>query len=792
MSIGRGPQVVGQALLIAVLALTTCTAGYLVRQSRCDDAFHERAWNRVVAECHGDRWQARQRLGRAWLALQDDRSNEALAAAAQLAGTDVAGDAAFLAGYIHAKREGDAEPELARQCFQQALTEFQRIGRHDGAARAAAWLSDVARSEMRFDEQLRLSQLAIEEAKQSGDAGEHARALGKLAEAYDGIGMEQAARDSFLAAEQRSQQRPYELANILFKYAAFLLDLGTPHGLQTSLRYLDAAENKRAEAIAKHAGDLRYLVDLALGIRLNRADALCQLDRLDAADRELDAAIRELGQTGRDRSDLLSVQRARIDMVRGYIAARRHDMARAEALFRDVENSALDEDYRIRIALERARMYDHAGARAPAERAYREAITIIEHVRSTAQDVELRPWVLARRTQPYVELLRILVEQDRGPDALAVAESLHARAWLDVVLEQRRSDITAAPHALSAARIRQRLRAAPSPPLAPDTLMATLGDREALVFLTIGPATWRGHIAHGDVHFTRLPDDTLEAAYRFRLHPEDRVVSERAALALLPAELTTSPLPLYIIASGDVAAVPFAALRRHDRFLIEQRPIAYVPGLAALRCTPRSWDARAVILADSRGDLPDAAREAKQLAVASHAIALLGPAASREALALAQRARLLHVAVHGTYTPAGPAITLADGEFTATDVLDTGLAPEVVVLAGCATAASNDAESWNGFPSAFLAAGSHYVIATLRSVEDAAAARVTAAYHEQPEQMRPIARLAAAQRGLLDQLPVEAWASFAAWGDEACDAPVADAPVRSPVRSPVPLSGSGR
>jgi hypothetical protein len=35
--------------------------------------------------------------------------------------------------------------------------------------------------------------------------------------------------------------------------------------------------------------------------------------------------------------------------------------------------------------------------------------------------------------------------------------------------------------------------------------------------------------------------------------------------------------------------------------------------------------------------------------------------------------------------------------------------------------------------------------------------------------MSPIERLAAAQRTLVEALPVEAWASFAAWGSDACD-----------------------
>lgn len=242
-------------------------------------------------------------------------------------------------------------------------------------------------------------------------------------------------------------------------------------------------------------------------------------------------------------------------------------------------------------------------------------------------------------------------------------------------------------------------------------------------------------------------------------------------MVLLPAELTTSKEPLYVIANGPLADVPFAALRpQHGRYLIDERPVARLPGLAALRCTPSTWDHRLVLVGDSRGDLPEAAREVQQLA-ASHGVAPhVGPAATRSALAPAHSAQLLHLAVHSIATPSGRAIELADGNMTAADVLEADLDPELVVLTGCATAASDDAESWDSFPSAFLAAGSRYVVATLRSVEDATAARVTSAYYAQPASLNPIERLAAAQRALTGVLPVETWASFTAWGSTACSA----------------------
>lgn len=91
-----------------------------------------------------------------------------------------------------------------------------------------------------------------------------------------------------------------------------------------------------------------------------------------------------------------------------------------------------------------------------------------------------------------------------------------------------------------------------------------------------------------------------------------------------------------------------------------------------------------------------------------------------------------------------------------------------MVLTGCATAASVDAEDWTSLPSAFLAVGSEQVVATVRSVADADAAAVTGAYYEQDATLGPVARLAAAQRVLSRTQPPSRWASFAVWGDPAC------------------------
>ena len=267
----------------------------------------------------------------------------------------------------------------------------------------------------------------------------------------------------------------------------------------------------------------------------------------------------------------------------------------------------------------------------------------------------------------------------------------------------------------------------------------------------------------------RVPAAAFAAIAAFRSAPDRLDAAAAAAAILLPPELTAGDRPLTIVASGRFADLPFPALRRGSRLLIEDRAIARLPGLATMRCQIHAAGGPPVFIGDAAGDLPQAAAEVRALATAHHVPARLGAAATRAAVLASRDAAWLHLAVHGEVGPEGGALSLRDGSFAAASVLRQHLAPAVVVLAGCSTATGADVESWSGFPSAFLAAGSRFVIATTRSVGDDAAAAVMQTFYAQPAALDPIARLAAAQRVVAARVPATAWASFAAWGVIGCD-----------------------
>lgn len=729
----------------------------------CPVVFETRDWPGVARACGASWWRPYARLGAAWASSASTPLDATLDLVEAHRGTPLVFDAMAIAGYAHGRAPGEGAGARGRELLERATWGLVLMGRHGAAAHTATFLARSLRDTARFDDGLRAARWAVIEATRANDQRAMGAAATALAETFDQLGMEEDARDAFFDAAQHLAPWAPKLAYVYLKNGTFLVDLGPPH-LEAALATLDTA--------ARLAGTAR--ADLAFAAALNRADALAQLDRLDEA-----AAV--LAITPPD--DAAAV--ARLDLVKGYVAARRGDLIAAEASFAAAARGGLAEAYAVRVAYEIARIHQAQHNIAAAEAAFRRAIDGVERLRDKAGGVELRAWTLARWSRPYLGLLAVLADQGRGLDALAVAESLHARAWLDSVRGDATSVDRTPELALRDARVERR---AAGRGLDAAALLARIGAREAIVF-TSEPgesgAIWRIHVRGGHAAIVRLSERDAAAVGAFVRAPGDEAAAVLAGAALVPSDVAPGPEPLYLVASGAMAHVPFAALRRGGRFLIEDRTLARLPGLSALSCSTRPWSEAAVYLGDADGDLPAARAEVRRLA-GDHA--LVGSAATRAAFASARDAAILHVAVHGTITGGGGAVRLADGTFAATEVIDRGIAPALVVLAGCDTAASRDAEDWDGFPSAFLAAGSRHVIATLRTVDDGEAAAFVARFYQMPRALDPVDRLAAVQRTLArsGDLPVDAWSSFAVWGVAGCAVPAATPDV------PATMAGAAR
>jgi CHAT domain-containing protein len=172
------------------------------------------------------------------------------------------------------------------------------------------------------------------------------------------------------------------------------------------------------------------------------------------------------------------------------------------------------------------------------------------------------------------------------------------------------------------------------------------------------------------------------------------------------------------------------------------------------------------VLADTRGDLPKAKREAELAAARFGGRPLLGPAATSTALFAATRDGSLHVAMHTRVALGAGALDLFDRPVSALEIASRSAGPRLVLLSGCASAAADDGELATSLATAFVASGSVQVIATLRPVSDDGAAELTAAFYREGGATDPARALARAQAAAATS-NVD-WPNFVLFGHDIC------------------------
>ncbi|HZG41431.1 MAG TPA: CHAT domain-containing protein [Longimicrobium sp.] len=258
---------------------------------------------------------------------------------------------------------------------------------------------------------------------------------------------------------------------------------------------------------------------------------------------------------------------------------------------------------------------------------------------------------------------------------------------------------------------------------------------------------------------------TVAATLR-RLEGDAREADLRPDLARLydllvrPVEgrLGATGTPLVVVADGEVASVPFAALfdARRGRYLVQGHPLRFAASLrAAWRPTRQAGGARpALFVADPAFDpvahpdferLPEAAGEAAEIAARYPDGRVLraeraDPVALRAALG---RAGVLHYAGHAVFDDERPeqsylllartagsrgGETLRAGEIAQLDLRNLSL----VVLAACRTVRTGNgrAAGFSGLAGAFLAAGAGGTVGSLWEVDDHYTRRLMVPFHD--------------------------------------------------------------
>lgn len=306
-----------------------------------------------------------------------------------------------------------------------------------------------------------------------------------------------------------------------------------------------------------------------------------------------------------------------------------------------------------------------------------------------------------------------------------------------------------------------------SPDWASRPLRAPRG-QVAVEFAMVGDTLLAWTLWDGEMHFARRTvnrADLVRNVERVRSALELRSADSVVVPALealydelirpLRPRLGPSGTPLVIVADGELAALPFAALRDRERgrFLVEDHAVRFASSLRDPTASVRPGQRLAVTLvADPAFDrrsfpelqrLPGAAAEVEAIG-GLYADARLVDGADADAAAIGRafrRGGIAHFAGHAVFDDARPErsflVAAPGGEsgaarITAAEIerMDLG-GLRLVVLSACQTARAQAGRSggFAGLAGAFLAAGAGGVVGSLWRVDDASTRTLMERFH---------------------------------------------------------------
>ena len=280
----------------------------------------------------------------------------------------------------------------------------------------------------------------------------------------------------------------------------------------------------------------------------------------------------------------------------------------------------------------------------------------------------------------------------------------------------------------------------------------------------------------------------------------DRAAAAEVARSVLPPEPLPAGSRLLVVPDGPLHHIPFEALRRGERFLVEDHEIVVAASATALGLMrrqhrkaasggflgvadpiPAADDERFPRLPHSREEI-DAIAE---LFPETHRKVLAGEGATKAGLRSAglRDYRFVHFATHGWLDAddlrhSGLRLSAGDGDpdsalLSLAEILTLDLAAEVVVLSACRSGLGEllRGEGLVGMTRAFLYAGARSVVVSLWNVGDRSTADFMQSFYRGLESDRtPAAALRQAKLDFLgseraDRQWVRRWAPFILVGD---------------------------
>lgn len=660
-------------------------------------------------------------------------------------------------------RRGDYAAALARHGEANAAM--------DGALARAAGAEEKLRAEEWVEKQRRVAAVNLGSIKEK--LGQYREAL----EIYDRLLKEE---------EAGKKLDPFQRAYVHLNRGPLQRHLGAPQ--------LALESYKTAALLFESIGD-----------RAGRANAelnqgILQLENFGEAGLARDHFRAVLGDSGSPESANIEF-RAYASAYLGRALQALGELDAAETILRETRDAAREKGYKEGEYIALFGLGRVVAARGDGDGALalqREAIGIVEGLRSNIDVGEDRLSFLFDRGQPYAAALAILASRpDSAADALEIAERERARSFLD------------------------RLGSGPSDskPIAAEELARRLGaTRSALVEYHFSDEVRLALVATGaGVRLVRLDADAdvepaIERVSESLRSPSGAppAESDLAAIAravLVPAlaalEGDGSIDSLVFVPDGPLQAIPFEILppdpARPGSPLLERYRVTYAPSASTLAlfdaAAPSGPSSPLVGFGDpiagaahpTGPPLPALPASRPELEAAAR---LLGR--SREKLFLGREntlanfereaslgARVLHVATHAivdefrpgasglVFTPDGTGCAF----LRADEIIRKSFPSDLTILAACRSLRGPDlpGEGVLGLARAFLLARSRSVVASLWDVDDAAAAATMEQFAYELSLGAPkseaLRRARLALRATPSMSHPRHWAAFTLWGD---------------------------
>jgi CHAT domain-containing protein len=299
----------------------------------------------------------------------------------------------------------EADYKKARELAQEQKDPFLESA-------ALSGLGMTATMQGRYDQALDRNREATNLAQSNGGAGSLANTLGNTGWNYVELGDFQSALKFYKQAEEEAAK------NSLFAARTRWLTA-------TAYAYQGLDDDANAEAILQRALELARKQDA----KDTLAQCLSQLAWI-----ALRAGSNDLAAQYNEEAASLAEEgpgpRLAIDsnLLRGTIAAKRHNYEEAEKIFLSVaENPQAIKFQQWRAQAELANAYASAGLDTKAEKEYRISLATIEEARASIPTAELRLTFLFNTIRFYSNFIDFLMARRRVEDALQVAELSRAR-----------------------------------------------------------------------------------------------------------------------------------------------------------------------------------------------------------------------------------------------------------------------------------------------------------------------------------------------------------------------------